>query len=109
MPYLLLVHNNQGHLRALKKNCNIKLFHCTGIINDGGKADYAYYWTSTSAISLANGEYPSAWYVAFGQAEDGKGENLHGAGAVRFDRKTVGTGEGEERVINYVRLVRNIK
>ena len=84
------------------------LFSCTSILNDGGKADYPYYWTSTSAISLANGEYPSAWYVAFGQAEDGNGENLHGAGAVRFDKKTVGTGEGEERVLNYVRLVRNI-
>ncbi|MCC7521705.1 MAG: hypothetical protein IT220_08740, partial [Flavobacteriaceae bacterium] len=47
------------------------------------------------------------WYVAFGQAEDGSGEDLHGAGAVRFDKKTIGTGEGEERVLNYVRLVRN--
>ena len=84
------------------------LFNCTSILNDGGKADYPYYWTSTSAISMANGSYPSAWYVAFGQAEDGNGEDLHGAGAVRFDRKTVGTGEGEERVLNYVRLVRNI-
>jgi hypothetical protein len=82
------------------------LFSCTSILNDGGKADYPYYWTSTSAMSMANGSYPSAWYVAFGQAEDGNGENLHGAGAVRFDRKTVGTGEGEERVLNYVRLVR---
>ncbi|MBK7095903.1 MAG: DUF1566 domain-containing protein [Saprospiraceae bacterium] len=85
------------------------LFSCTAILNDGGKADYPYYWTSTSAMSMANGSYPSAWYVAFGQAEDGNGENLHGAGAVRFDRKTVGTGEGEERVLNYVRLVRTIK
>jgi hypothetical protein len=84
------------------------LFSCTSILNDGGKADYPYYWTSTSAISMANGSYPSAWYVAFGQAEDGNGENLHGAGAVRFDSKTVGTGAGEERVLNYVRLVRNI-
>jgi len=84
------------------------LFSCTGIINDGGKADYPYYWTSTSAISIANGSYPSAWYVAFGRAEDGNGEDLHGAGAVRFDKKTVGTGQGEERVLNFVRLVRNI-
>ena len=84
------------------------LFSCTSILNDGGKADYPYYWTSTSAMSMANGSYPSAWYVAFGQAEDGNGENLHGAGAVRFDSKTVGTGAGEERVLNYVRLVRNI-
>jgi len=58
---------------------------------------------------MANGSYPYAWYVAFGQAEDGNGENLHGAGAVRFDKKTVGTGEGEERVLNYVRLVRSIQ
>jgi Protein of unknown function (DUF1566) len=85
------------------------LFSCTAIKNDGGKADYPYYWTSTSAMSMANGSYPSAWYVAFGQAEDGNGENLHGAGAVRFDSKTVGTGAGEERVLNYVRLVRNSK
>ena len=85
------------------------LFSCTGILNDGGKADYPYYWTSTSAMSIANGSYPSAWYVAFGRAEDGNGEDLHGAGAVRFDKKTVGTGQGEERVLNFVRLVRDIK
>jgi hypothetical protein len=80
------------------------LFSCTGILNDGGKADYPYYWTSTS-VTVAN----CSWYVAFGRAEDGKGEDLHGAGAVRFDSKIVGSGEGEERVLNYVRLVRNIQ
>ncbi|MEI6172338.1 MAG: DUF1566 domain-containing protein [Bacteroidota bacterium] len=85
------------------------LFSCTSILNDGGKADYPYYWTSTSAISKANGSYPSAWYVAFGRAENGSGEDLHGAGAVRFDAKILGSGAGEERVLNYVRLVRNIK
>jgi hypothetical protein len=46
--------------------------------------------------------------VAFGRVWDGNGEDLHGAGAVRFDKKIISTGEGEERVINYVRLVRNI-
>ena len=84
------------------------LFSCTSILNDGGKADYPYYWTSTSAISKANGSYPSAWYVAFGRAENGSGEDLHGAGAVRFDAKVLGSGQGEERVLNFVRLVRNI-
>ena len=83
------------------------MFNCTGILNDGGKADYPYYWTSTSAIANPTGTYINAWYVSFGQAEDGSGEDLHGAGAVRFDKKTIGTGEGEERVLNYVRLVRN--
>jgi len=85
------------------------LFSCSSILNDGGKADYPYYWTNTSAIASPTGSYVSAWYVAFGQAEDGNGENLHGAGAVRFDAKVIGTGEGEERVFNYVRLVRNIQ
>jgi len=83
------------------------LFSCTGITNDGGKADYPYYWTNSSAISQANGIYDNAWYVAFGRAEDGNGEDLHGAGAVRFDAKVFGDGEGEERVMNYVRLVRS--
>jgi hypothetical protein len=84
------------------------LFSCTPILNDGGKADYPYYWTSTSAGPQANGMYASAWYVAFGRAEDGHGEDLHGAGAVRFDTKILGSGIGEERVLNYVRLVRTI-
>jgi hypothetical protein len=84
------------------------MFSCTAITNDGGKADYPYYWTSTSAIPKSNGTYSSAWYVAFGRAEDGNGEDLHGAGAVRFDAKIVGSGAGEERVSNYVRLVRTI-
>jgi len=87
------------------------MFSCTAIKNGGGKADYPYYWTSTSAIAKPNGAYTNAWYVAFGQAEDGKGEDIHGAGAVRFDAKTVGTGGtggGEERVLNHVRLVRSL-
>jgi hypothetical protein len=85
------------------------MFSCTAILNDGGKADYPYYWTSTSAISNPTGTYSNAWYVAFGRAENGSGEDLHGAGAVRFDKKIVGTGEGEERVLNYVRLVRSVQ
>ena len=86
------------------------LFSCTGITNGGGHADYPYYWTNTSAKQDANGTYRFAWYVAFGRAEDGQGEDLHGAGAVRFDAKVaVGNAAGEERVNNFVRLVRTIK
>ena len=81
-------------------------FSTTSITNAGGKSDYPYYWTNTSAIASSNANYTSAWYVAFGRAEDGKGEDLHGAGAVRFDKKLFGTVSGEERVLNYVRLVR---
>jgi hypothetical protein len=86
------------------------LFSCTGITNEAGNSDYPYYWTSTSAIFQANGPYLFAWYVAFGRAVDENGEDLHGAGAVRFDAKVTGgpAGEGSERVYNYVRLVRTI-
>lgn len=87
-----------------------KMFSCTGILNEGGKPDYPYYWSSTSAPSNMDDAYPFAWYAAFGRAEDGNGEDLHGAGAVRFDKKILGGGgAGEERVLNFVRMVRNIK
>ncbi len=82
------------------------MFSCTSIINAGGKADYPFYWTGTSAIPNANGTYAYAWHVAFGLADNGSGEDIHGAGAVRFDRKT---GVIEGGGLNYVRLVRNIK
>ena len=78
------------------------VFNCTAITNAGGKADYPFYWTSTSAIPNANRTYAYAWHVDFGLADNGSGEDLHGAGAVRFDSKTVLTGGG----LNYVRLVR---
>ena len=83
------------------------MFNCTAITNAGGKADYPFYWTSTSAIPNANGTFAYAWHVAFGLADNGSGEDLHGAGAVRFDRKTLGTGTGEVGGLNYMRLVRN--
>jgi hypothetical protein len=85
------------------------LFSCTGIVNEAGNADYPYYWTSTSVTSNAAGACCFAWYVAFGRAVDGNGDDLHGAGAVRFDAKAIGGGptEGEERGLNYARLVRN--
>jgi hypothetical protein len=87
------------------------LFRCTGITNEAGAADYPWYWTSTSAIGQANGAYLSAWYVAFGRAVDSLGKDLHGAGAARFDLKTLGgrAGQDAERGFNYVRLVRDAK
>lgn len=70
----------------------------------------SYFWTSTSAyFSSADPGYYYAWYVAFGYAVDGDGNDSHGAGAVRFDTKVEGgpSGEEPERVYNYVRLVRD--
>jgi EF hand len=50
-----------------------------------------------------------AWYVAFGRAVNLSGQDIHGAGAVRFDTKHEGgpAGEGGERYRNFVRLVRD--
>ena len=85
-----------------------KVFNCTPMVNEAGDDDYGYYWTSTSARFEKNGGMYYAWYVAFGRAVDGSGQDVHGAGAVRFDTKYEGgnLGEGGERYTNYVRLVR---
>lgn len=87
------------------------LFSCTPITNEAGNSDYPYYWTSTSAHFTAGEPYYYAWYVAFGMAVNGNGDDFHGAGAVRFDTKYEGgpLGEGGERFYNYVRLVRDAK
>ncbi len=86
------------------------IFNCTPIVNEAGNDDYPYFWTSTSANFSSGQPYYYGWYVAFGQAVDGDGNDTHGAGAVRFDTKYEGgpLGEGGERYYNYVRLVRDI-
>ncbi len=71
--------------------------------------DYGYFWSSTSAYFGGDSlEYYYAWYVAFGTAVDGVGDDFHGAGGMRFDTKYEGgpPGEGGERYYNFVRLVR---
>ena len=41
---------------------------------------------------------------------DPAGDDTHGAGGVRFDRKVEGGPDGEDgaRILNYVRLVRSV-
>jgi len=73
--------------------------------------DYGYFWSSTSAyFGGTSTEFYYAWYVAFGTAVDGNGDDFHGAGGARFDTKYEGgaLGEGGERYYNYVRLVRSV-
>ena len=77
--------------------------------------DYGYYWTCTSAyFGSENPEYYFAWYIAFGSAVDGDGNDYHGAGGIRFDTKkaydsSINITAGDpERVTNYVLLVRDI-
>lgn len=86
-----------------------ELFSATEITNEAGASDYGYYWSGTSAQFNDAEPYYYAWYVAFGRAVDGSGEDSHGAGAVRFDTKTEDgpDGEGGERYYNFVRLVRD--
>ncbi len=85
------------------------IFSVTSIASEAGYDDYPYFWTGTSANFTSGEAYYYAWYVAFGRAVDGDGEDTHGAGAVRFDTKYEGgpLGEGGERFYNYVRLVRD--
>ncbi|MFA7289987.1 MAG: DUF1566 domain-containing protein [Melioribacteraceae bacterium] len=84
-------------------------FNISGIVNEAGNADFPYLWTSTSAGSdKVSGMY-FADYVAFGYAVDPNGNDIHGAGAVRFDTKVKDgpAPQNEECINNYVRLVRN--
>jgi hypothetical protein len=86
------------------------VFNISGITNEAGNADYPYFWTSTSAGSEKVSGMYFAYYVAFGYAVDHEGNDIHGVGAVRFDTK-VKNGpavENEERINNYVRLVRDV-
>ncbi len=85
------------------------VFTSTEMTNEAGDSDYGYYWTNTSANFTSGEPYYYAWYVAFGRAVNGGGQDFHGAGAVRFDTKTEEgpDGEGGERYTNFVRLVRD--
>ncbi len=107
---------------------------CTRITNEGGAADYPWYWASTTHLS-STGSAAEGVYVAFGRALGWmrlQGAacytllDVHGAGAQRSDPKsgssasyTLGTsctggpayGRGPQgdvvRVANFVRLVRD--
>ena len=70
-----------------------------------------YYWSSTSAyFNSNNSKRYYAWYVAFGYAPGPNGEDVHGAGAVRFIGKSENSphAEGDYRPMNSVRLVRTL-
>ncbi len=89
------------------------VFESTQIINEAGKKDYPYYWSSTTHL---DGPSPGsqAAYVSFGRAlgkMNGAVIDVHGAGAQRSDPKTGNaTFRGPQgdiiRVKNYIRCVR---
>ncbi len=100
------------------------IFDITLIIDEGGKRNYPFFWTSTTHVS-ANGSGVFAVYIAFGEAlgymraPTGNYElmDVHGAGAQRSDPKRGDVadwphGNGPQgdvvRIYNYVRCVRDV-
>ncbi len=100
------------------------VFHCTPIINEAGRKDYPYFWTSTTHESVRRGG-ADAVYLCFGEglgyfAPMGAPRepiDIHGPGAQRSDPKTgdpkaFPRGRGPQgdvvRIFNFVRLVRTV-
>lgn len=102
-------------------------FQCTGILNEGGAADFPCYWSSTTHANWTAAPGNAGAYVAFGR---GLGWiqspfppfswsllDVHGAGCQRSDPKTGNAadyphGRGPQgdviRILNFVRCVRSI-
>jgi len=103
------------------------MFNVTPIIDEGGEANYPFYWTGTThADGSPQSLYIKSVYVAFGEAlgfmeqPPGSGNyvllDVHGAGSQRSDPKqgdpnNYPHGFGPQgdviRIYNYVRLVRS--
>jgi len=105
------------------------LFNCTQITNEGGVADYPWYWSNTTFSSQSTTNGASATYMCFGRAMGyftGIGwTDIHGAGCQRSDPKpnsftgytqngngyyNANAPQGDAvRIYNYVRLVRTVE
>jgi len=103
------------------------IFNCSEIIDESGKPNYPFYWSSTTHANWSTVSGANAAYVCFGEAlgwmqippnsGNYKLLDVHGAGSQRSDPK-IGSpsdfpyGHGPQgdviRIYNYVRLVRNI-
>ncbi len=95
------------------------LFNVSAIVNEAGKSDYPFFWSSTTHANWSSLAGGSGVYVAFGRSlgyMDGAWTDVHGAGSQRSDPK-VGDpddypfGHGPQgdaiRIYNHVRLVRD--
>ncbi|MFD1293067.1 DUF1566 domain-containing protein [Lutibacter holmesii] len=98
------------------------VFNSTVIENEAGEDDYPWYWSSTTHEAESD-DMEGGWgvYLAFGRCMGNMGTDtwtdVHGAGAQRSDPKDGDPTEFEDghgpqgdaiRILNYVRLVRNI-
>lgn len=108
------------------------MFDCTKIKNEGGQDDYPFYWTGTTHLDNMGGVYVcfgrGLGFMTFGpppkptsivqlSSEEPTLMDVHGAGCQRSDPKDgnpadypVGKGpQGDViRILNYVRLVRDL-
>jgi hypothetical protein len=96
-------------------------FNASPIINESGKSDYPYYWSSTTHVSYSSASGANAAYLSFGRAIGSMDSaktwiDVHGAGSQRSDPKTGNAADypkshgpqgDAQRVFNYVRLVRD--
>ena len=104
------------------------LFKCSKINNEAGQEDYPFYWSSTTHVNWSTMGASSAAYVSFGRAMGymtdpmnpsiGGWLDVHGAGCQRSDPKMGNAGDfphgrgpqGDAiRILNYLRLVRNVQ
>lgn len=120
LPNAKELHSIVDYTRSLQTTGSAAIdpvFASTRIRDPQGRAQYPYFWTSTTHLDGPN-PYISAVYIAFGAAQGkmhGRLMDVHGAGAQRSDPKT-GRKEdypkyfgpqGDVRyVFNYVRCVR---
>lgn len=94
-------------------------FNSTGITNEAGRADYPYYWSSSTHVATGSVIGGAAVYLSFGRAMgymNSTWVDVHGAGAQRSDPKYGNPGDypfgrgpqGDAiRINNFVRLVRD--
>lgn len=95
------------------------MFQTTSIINEAGEVDFPFYWSSTTHANFSEKPGAMGAYVSFGRAMGymGSWSDVHGAGAQRSDPKIGAAadypqGHGPQgdaiRILNYVRLVRDV-
>jgi hypothetical protein len=128
LPNAKELHSIVDYSRSLQRTHSAAidpLFEVTQIIDEGGKTNYPFFWSSTTHKYIHGGE--SAVYICFGEAlgffkppfpsDHPKLQDVHGAGAQRSDPKTGNPidyprGHGPQgdviRIYHYVRLVRDI-
>ncbi len=78
------------------------VFNTTAITNEGGQADWGYYWASTTHANYG-GHGASGTYLSFGRAlgySEFQLSDVHGAGAQRSNHKSDVTSDGSAAALD---------